>query len=270
MKDMLYVLGCRGSVPRSGAGFEKYGGATSCYALRLGGRLLLVDAGSGMLRLDELLRPGEKEADLFLTHAHADHILGLPMCRAAFDPTFCFHVYLKQRAGLDGKAQLNRFLQPPVWPVDVDGLAARFVFSELPEDALLPGEAPLRARSMEAVHPGGCSVLRFDCAGKSVVFASDCSVLPGNEEALCAFARDADLLLIDGQYSPSEASAKHGFGHNSWSHAAAFGKACGAKKTLLIHHDPYHTDEELDKAAEEVRAISETAGLAYEGETTEL
>jgi phosphoribosyl 1,2-cyclic phosphodiesterase len=269
MKDYLKVLGCRGSVPRSGEAFAKYGGATTSYALRLGGRLIIVDAGSGILDIDSVLE-GETRVDLFLTHPHADHILGLPMCRPAFRQDFRFDIYAKTRAGLNGKAQINAFLKLPNWPVDIDGLGADFCFHELPEDFILEGGAPVRVRSMEAAHPGGSSLLRFEYEDKSVVIATDCTIKINNADSMARFASDCGLLLIDGQYRPIEAGGREGFGHNSWALAAEFGERCGAKRTLIVHHDPYNTDDILDAAAEDIRALSASASPAFEGEIIEL
>ena len=52
--------------------------------------------------------------------------------------------------------------------------------------------------------------------------------------------------------------------------AAAFGKHSGAKKTLIVHHDPFHDDTVLDDASEELTAICLTASFAFEGEEIEL
>lgn len=269
MKDYLKVLGCRGSVPRNGKAFEKYGGATSSYALRLGGRLIVIDGGSGILNVDEVLG-GDKMLTLFFTHPHADHMLGLPMCRPAFDHDFHFDIYAKTRGGFDAKAQVNAFMSLPCWPVDVDGLEAEFAFHELGEELIIPGSGGIRVRTMEADHPGGCSLLRFDLGEKSVVMATDCTVRKENEERMAEFAKDCSLLLIDGQYMPVEFGGKAGFGHNSWTMAAGFGKLCGAKRTLIIHHDPFHTDDVLEKAESDVREANPGASLAFDGEIVEL
>jgi len=272
MADFITILGCRGSVPRDGKDFLKYGGATSCYAVNLGGRLILVDAGSGILRVDDVL-DGAESVDLFLTHTHADHILGLPMCRPAFNKDFVFRVYGKTRDGLDTKAQLNAYLELPNWPVDIDGLNASFEFEELKDDFILPPgneSNPIRVSALEAAHPGGCSIIRFDCAGKSAVVATDCTIKECNEKDTLNFARNTDVLLIDGQYSPKAFSGSAGFGHNNWIKAAEFGKLCGAKKTVLIHHDPFHTDDILDMAAEEIVQVNVNAIIAREGEIISL
>jgi phosphoribosyl 1,2-cyclic phosphodiesterase len=269
MKDKITILGCRGSVPRSGRGFEKYGGATSCYALRLGGKLLLVDAGTGILRLEDVLL-AEKSADVILTHAHADHVIGLPMARPAHDPSFAFRIFAKTRNGLDAKAQTNAMLKPPAWPVDTDALAAGFSFFELEDGARFGGEdaeaLAVTVDSMEAVHPGGCSILRFRGAGKTVVIATDCEIDAGSSDGFVSFASGADVLLIDGQYDPCVCEKRKGFGHNSWLRAAQLGERCGAVRTYVVHHDPYSTDDVLDRARGQISESFPGAYFAFDGE----
>ena len=50
-KNRVLLLGVRGSLPVSGADFARYGCATTCFLLELDGQFLLVDGGSGLLRL---------------------------------------------------------------------------------------------------------------------------------------------------------------------------------------------------------------------------
>ena len=69
--DLLF-LGTAGSAPTASRG-------TSSTLLRRGGDRLLVDCGEGTQR--QLLRSDAGLTDLehvFLTHLHADHVLGLP------------------------------------------------------------------------------------------------------------------------------------------------------------------------------------------------
>lgn len=267
MGNTLKILGCRGSVPCSGPHYLQYGTATSCYALRMGGRLVFVDAGTGLLNCMDFMNAADREADILVTHAHADHILGLPMCGPAFDKNFKIRIRLKSRNGLSGKNQIGTYLREPLWPVGTDQLPAEIEYFDLEEEFFL---GDIKVSSMEGRHPGGCSLLRLDLGGKSAVFATDCTLTEDSWEDELKFASGADLLIIDGQYSPAELEKRLSFGHSSWIGAAAFGKACGAAKTVIIHHDPYRTDRMLDRAQEEISMINHSAVLGKEGNCFEF
>lgn len=257
--NVVKILGVRGSVPVSGAAFARYGGATTCFFVRLAGQPFVLDAGSGMLALPSVLQPEEKQLTLLLTHPHADHLLGLPMCKTVFEPDRKIDFYASVRGTLHAEAQLQRLMTPPLWPVDPADLPADICFHDLPEEMQL---GAVRVRSMEGIHPGGVSLLRLDGDGKSIVLATDCSLTESLLPKAVEFARNCDLLLCDGQYQESEWAAKSTFGHNTWTSAAAFGRLCGAKQTRIIHHNPTRTDDELDAATEELGA---GCTFAYEG-----
>lgn len=59
-------------------------------------------------------------------------------------------------------------------------------------------------------------------------------------------ARGADLLIHDCQYTDEEYPGHEGWGHSPISDAVTFASRVGAKRTLLFHHDPLHTDGFLD------------------------
>ncbi len=258
--DIVKILGARGSVPVSGPAFAHYGGATSCYFVRLAGQPVVLDAGSGILSLPAVLAPEERRLPLLLTHPHVDHLLGLPMCGLVFDPACRIDFYAARR-GDDAAAQARRLVSPPLWPVGLEALPAKICFYDLPAELTI---GPVRIRSMEGVcHPGGVSLLRLDGGGKSVALVTDCTLTDAIRQKAAAFARDCDLLLCDGQYCPEEWAKLAGFGHNTWTAAAEFGRLCGAKQTRIVHHAPGRTDEEIAAAAGE---LEPDCAFAYEGE----
>jgi ribonuclease BN (tRNA processing enzyme) len=68
-----------------------------------------------------------------------------------------------------------------------------------------------------------------------------------------ALAHDASLLIHDGQYADAEYPDHIGWGHSSLSHALSFARRTSAKRTVLFHHDPLHSDARLDRLGEEAR-----------------
>ena len=60
-----------------------YGGNSSCVSMQIGDEWLIFDAGSGIRMLGQDLMAtefgrGEGKANLFFSHTHWDHILGIP------------------------------------------------------------------------------------------------------------------------------------------------------------------------------------------------
>ncbi len=266
MDDFAIILGARGSIPVSGRDYSAYGGATTCVLLRLGGAAVLLDAGTGLLRLPDWVLE-QRELPLLLTHPHLDHLLGLPMCSYLVRSGRRLDIYAAPRGGLDTEAQIRRLLSPPLWPIGPDKFPAALQFHSLEASMDLGG---LHVDALEGCHPGGVSVLRISGGGRRVVLATDCTLTPRLLPALQAFSRDCDLLLIDGQYSPAEWESRSGYGHNTWDTAACFGRDCGARQIRILHHDPAHTDAFLDLAAQELHQIYPNCDFAHEGEVVQL
>ena len=271
-EDAVTILGARGSLPVNGADYIRYGGSTTCILVRLGDRTVVLDAGSGLLNL-----PGPTECSflpekpeplpILITHPHIDHLLGLPLCPYCLKPGGAVDIYVKTRMGMGGQEMVDRLFSPPFWPVGTAQLPADIRFHELPETFDL---GAVHIETMEGFHPGGVTLLRLSGNGKSVVLVTDCTLTEELTPAVRAFARDCDLLLIDGQYSEAEWSARKDFGHNTWTVAAQLGAACGAKRVRIIHHDPGRTDRMLDDASGELERICPTARFAYETEEIAL
>src|ERR1044072_1864535 len=94
MTFRLRFWGTRGSIPSPGPHTVRYGGNTPCVEVRTDtNSLVILDAGTGIRELGRALMtqsngntlaPDPIAADIFLTHAHWDHIQGIPF----FAPIF--------------------------------------------------------------------------------------------------------------------------------------------------------------------------------------
>lgn len=240
-----------------------YGGATTCVFLRFGDQNIVLDCGTGMMELPKVLHKDDRQITVLLSHPHADHLLGLPMCPVVFDPAKQIHIYGAVRKGMDVRQQVCAFLAPPLWPVGPEQFPAKITFQNLP-DLFCLGD--ITVESMDGAHPGGVSAFRLSGGGKSVVFMTDCTVTEKTLPELAEFARNCDLLLCDGQYSRQEWKGREHFGHSTWEAAARLGAVCGARRVRIIHHDPFRTDTQLDSAARELTAIHAGCTFARAGE----
>ena len=258
----LTVLGTRGSMAVSGTAFAEFGGSTSCYLVEAGGESIILDAGTGLMHAPTTF---SRTPHILLSHLHLDHLIGLGMYGRLSMTGATTRLYLPAESAEKAKRLLDSLYAPPLWPLGLGDYPGDLVVEALPETLAI---GSVRVSSIEGCHPGGCRVLRLDCQGKSIVYATDYECEPVALARLTEFARGTDLLLFDGQYRRDELAAHRGFGHSTAEQGLELMGRCGAKRLLLIHHDPHATDEDL---RERERALGTPAArYAREGETVEL
>src|SRR5258708_23776771 len=64
--------------------------------------------------------------------------------------------------------------------------------------------------------------------------------------AIMDLADGVDLLIHDAQYTVDEFAARSHFGHSAVDYTVKLGLKAGVKKLLLFHHDPSHSDDQVD------------------------
>lgn len=259
----LIPWGVRGSFPVAGADFLGCGGNTSCFSLRLGEELLVLDAGSGLAPLGDWLRRREdiKRIHILLSHAHLDHVMGLFPFLSAFGPEREIHLY--GGAALDS---LETLLSPPYWPLSLlDGVRLHRVEPYEPF-RLAGGNGGALLSAMEGSHPGGCLWYRLELNGRSLVYLLDCEPDPARRPELLRFAQGADLIVWDASFPPGQ--EKPGWGHSSWAQGAALGREAGAKRVLMAHY----AMELDDRALQELERDAARTGSAciFAKERTEI
>ncbi len=263
--ESITLLGTRGSMPCSGREYQRYGGSTTCILVRLAGETLLLDGGSGLLRLatDEI----PSHITMLLTHPHIDHLLGIPMCPLLLKKDVTLDLYAATFDGCDARRQILSFIRPPLWPISAEQFPAEIRFHDLPASMHV---GAVQIDTMPGVHPGGVTLLRISGAGKTVVLATDCTFTDELLPSVTEFAKDCDLLLCDGQYSDEEWPSRKTFGHNTWTAAARFGQICGAKQVRIIHHAPDRSDDALDAAAAEISKLYPNCRFGHDEEMIAL
>ena len=253
------LLGVRGTVPVSGGAFLRFGGDTTSVLVETADACLLLDGGTGLRAV-----PSGIHAALLLTHPHTDHLLGLPAWPALFDARTQLTVYGAVRGGLTVPEQLRCLIAPPLWPVTPADFLAAVSYETLPARSFSLG--PFTIESAEGNHPGGVTVYRISESGRSLVFCTDCELDEATRARLLPFAAGCDLLLADGEYSDASYDLHRGWGHSCDTMAAEFGRCCGARRTVLIHHDPYSNDDTLSARSRALEAVYPGCAMGAQGE----
>ncbi|MEG1877599.1 MAG: MBL fold metallo-hydrolase [Lachnospiraceae bacterium] len=243
----ITIAGARGTMPVCGADKLIYGGDTMCVLLHMGTESIILDAGTGLREYSKYLAQYTGMHHLLLSHSHFDHLLGLPMCSAFYQAGLSFSLYAEPRSGLSAKEQLLSLMAPPLWPITPNAFLAKVRFCDIVTPMFQIGDVCVEV--MAGNHPGGCSIFKLSYQGKSVVYVTDYEQGTKTDNQLVEFAAGCDLFLCDGQYSDQEFPHRVGFGHSSWHEAAKLGQRCQAGHTMIIHHAPDRTDQELDAAA---------------------
>ena len=255
----IKIWGTRGSFPAAVQNRMEYGGNTLCISAELSDRILVMDAGSGLACLGEWIRKTGKpqRIDLFLSHLHLDHIMGLLKFAPFFDKEMEIHLYGETRDGHSLREMLERFISPPWWPVGFPDFQARLYFHEVKAGERMQISDELAYSSFRANHPNLGLLYRFELGEKSLLYGLDCEMDESIWEALAAFSKNCDLLICDGQYDAEELKTKKGWGHSSWEQAVKLRKAAKAGMVLITHHAWESTDDILrvrEKAARETDA----------------
>lgn len=263
--------GVRGSTPVSGDEFRRYGGHTPCVEVRLGRRIFIVDAGSGIGGLGAAWPESVTEIDLLLSHLHHDHVMGLPffapLCRAETHLT----VHCGNLGGASAEEAFRQLFSPPLFPLPLDRFPAQvshhgFQAGErlLFDDGIVVSTIPLR-------HPGGATGYRFDHAGRSVCYLSDLEHDPEDpDEALAAFVQGADLVIYDAMFTEAEYPAYRGWGHSTWQQAVDLAGRADVGSIATFHHRPCNDDGRMDLLQEEIARQLPGSFCAREGQTVVL
>lgn len=270
------IWGCRGSIAAPGPQTLRYGGNTSCVEMRLeDGSLIIFDAGTGILPLATHLAGEEIETlHLMLTHLHLDHLQGLGFFEPLVRSGTQIHIWGPTSSMKDLRSLIERYLSPPLFPLPLLDLTSQISYHNDPYGGWEIGEARFFAQSV--THHGPTIGYRIEEDGRSLVYIPDhepgrgLDLADKQSEWISGFdlAFGADILMHDSQYTTEEYQDRKGWGHSSIHDAVTFAKRVEAKKLLMFHHDPLHSDEdleELERLAAELWGDEDPPVLAREG-----
>ena len=261
--------GTRGSIPSPGALTVRYGGNTPCTALRTSdGWLVILDAGTGIRELGRSLMAkaagSAVKGDIFLTHAHWDHIQGIPFFAPIFQGGNHFTIWGSKSLETSIDRVVRDQMSPVVFPVSFDELDARIDFQELGEAEQAQGRG-YTVSAYHVQHPGGALAYRFTDAeqpGRALVYVSDNELgahpsypsAEGWRAGITEFVRGASVLVHDTTYTREEYAQHRGWGHSTYDDALELAIEAGVQQLVLFHHKPERSDEEIDQQLEQLRA----------------
>jgi phosphoribosyl 1,2-cyclic phosphodiesterase len=245
--------------------YSSYGGNTTCVEVQTPDALLILDCGSGFRELGVALTArwqsipagDERAAHVLITHPHMDHIYATPYFWPYYDPANHFTLYgspdVMECLGklFNPNSELSRRYFPPTY----EQMKALEEFQPIqPGSSFHIASTHIRTHSL--THPGGCLAYRLENAGRVFVFATDHEQVETPDPGLVEFARQADLLYTEGQYTRAEyegqekvgdspAMSRLGWGHSAIESCVSTAVAAGVRELHLGHRDPARRDEDI-------------------------
>jgi phosphoribosyl 1,2-cyclic phosphodiesterase len=275
----LKMWGVRGSIPTPGPTTVEYGGNTSCYEVRAGNTLIILDGGTGLRLLgQELLRQMPFEAWMFFSHVHWDHIQGFPFFTPAFVRGNKIHLYGGLNVSRTLEETLAGQMDYPSFPVHLSEMGASMRFADLYEGERITigPDNDVVVTNARGNHPNGVYAYRVEHDGKAIVYITDSEHYAIVDPKLLRLSAGADVLIFDAMYTPEEYSGKEGGGPKTgWGHATyvagcELAKAAGVKQLVLHHHDPNQTDAMVREKERRARELFPNTIAAKEGLVLEI
>lgn len=282
--------GVRGSYPTPGPSTIQYGGNTACVEINAGGRVIILDAGTGIIPLGHELVKTKRAGEILLlfSHLHHDHTQGFPFFVPAYLPNTKLHIFGPGGTPETVKHVLEHNQSSETFPVSLrDMSSAKNIQSVRESQVIVWGEDGVRVgesgsrSSEEAVvirihksyaHPGGVYHYRITYRGKSIVYATDTEGYIGTDRRLVNFARDADVLIHDAQYSEDHYLGRlagfpstQGYGHSTAAMASQVAASAEMGQLILFHHDPSYADDWVAAQETSAKLIFPDSHAAREG-----
>jgi Metal-dependent hydrolases of the beta-lactamase superfamily I len=254
--------------------------------IRANGEIIVLDAGSGIrplgIALENEFRTEPIKLSLLVTHAHWDHIQGLPFFAPAYDKKN--EIRVRGYDGVDTSFSkiMAEPMKAPFFPIAMRELSARIGVKKLTEMGFSAGKVKVRAKFVN--HPGVCAGYRLFTSAGSIAFlpdhepyrflhsarATEMSPEQAKKTAtderisLVEFLKGSDILILDAQYTDAEYKTHVGWGHGSVSSAVSLALDAEVRRLLLFHHDPSHDDSIVDAMVDDARRLISESGKDLE------
>lgn len=260
MKRFLKFWGTRGSCAVSGPEYLRFGGNSCCLEISYDDMHLIIDAGTGIRALGDLfMNNGLRRLNILLTHTHWDHIIGFPFFDPIYETGTHLTIWSPSSSGRSCKQLFNDLLAIEFFPVRLEEVKASLEFKTIQQKTPI-AFGPITLDFHTTNHPGLAYAVKITTPEQTIGYITDNEMLQGyhgepsevTDEllephlGLIEFFKGCDLLIHEAQYTSEEYLDKVGWGHSSVLNAIVFVQKTSPKRWGIIHHDPKHTDRDLD------------------------
>ena len=187
---------------------------------------VMLDAGTGLYRATEYLRTAE--LDIYLTHAHLDHTIGLTYLLSVQ------RLHPLRRITVHGLPEKLAVVRDHLFSEGLFPVAPPFELRPLVGEERLPGGGKLMHFSLE--HRGGSVGFRLDWPGHSLAYVTDTTA--ALEADYVAKIRGVDLLVHECYFADEQAELAKQFAHSSTSAVATVAREAGVKRLVMAHVCP--------------------------------
>jgi ribonuclease BN (tRNA processing enzyme) len=169
-----------------------------------------------------------RSLDIFLTHAHLDHVVGLTYL------TGLLYDRDMDRIRVHGEAEKLRALD--------EHLFSAFLFPVRPPFAWCPLTAPVSlpdgglVRWFPLQHPGGAVGYRIDWPDRSLAYVTDATATP--DAVYLDAIRNVDLLVHECFFPDGWEQRAELTGHSCLTPVAHVARQSGARRLVLVHINP--------------------------------
>jgi len=236
-------------------------GDTPCILTDTKGQYVILDAGSGIYKLDNYIKE-DKPIAMFISHFHIDHVSGLHIL-----PKFNFRQGIDVYVGQERSKDFETLVNPPFtigYKPKAENIAVLKTEIRLHELSENEEKIPFKASAIKQHHAYIDHGFRFELEGKIIAYTGDC----GFTDASRKLAKNADLLICE--CSNKKTPSPDTWGHFDPTQAATLAKESNVKQLILNHFGPrYYTSLDDRKWAEEEarkifpQTIAATDGMEF-------